>query len=873
MRPVARPVLAIAIAAAGAGTATPAARQTCTQPTIQRLGGTTQFTDSTSPALSADGRFAAFISRASLGAPDQVMVYDRVTCALEIASVASDESPGANSSEKPSLSADGRFVAFESRAINLAPPDANQFEPDVFVRDRLLGTTQIASLDSDETQSAPGRSTAPVISADGRFVAFISTATTFVPGDTNAEADIFVRDLVSGTTERVSVAADGSQGDTASNNGANSPAISADGRYVAFRTGMILTPGGVGGIYVRDRLLNTTVLASVNAAGVGLTFLSTNFALSADGRSVFFASTENNVVPGNPTCDGIYVRDLETSTTWCPALKPNGVPSSGASSPSVSADGRYVGFLSSAPHYVPGDTDGHVNAFLLDQVTGSIKMVSATVYGQPVEPANGVPIVISGDGQLVAFVSGSMLLVPGTVGGAFLVRWSELSSLPDANVLRNSSFGSGLQFWQVFSTPDPSYIVTDAASGVLQFYRVPPPVGTSNQAVVFQHTWAQLLPHAPIEARFRLGNSSTSRKRMSVLLHDGDFSDLSVCVFWLPPGAPDRDYIMRTHTTKRWSNATISFYAATAGSDGGFYRVDDVSVMYRPYQDDDVTACVDPTAPVAPGGADGTTLLGNGDFSSGLAPWTTFGQINWQITNGVFEFSRPLGTPAGVVLQPTGQALAANSIVTATLYLGNASAVRQRVTVLLHDNNFTDLSACTFWLPPGQLLAPYRMRTFAAQAWADATMSVYPATVGGGSWLRLDNASLRLTPGSPPQGTECIEPGADVPLTVEPDRASVEASRPGPAWQPMARDLGDVTNLRLAFYSLSTTSRSEAELQVSLDGVSWTTVATVPFSEDWQEVEIDLRAYAGAVLLVRLALDGDTLWPTGGGARYFRFGG
>jgi hypothetical protein len=117
-------------------------------------------------------------------------------------------------------------------------------------------------------------------------------------------------------------------------------------------------------------------------------------------------------------------------------------------------------------------------------------------------------------------------------------------------------------------------------------------------------------------------------------------------------------------------------------------------------------------------------------------------------------------SPAGVLLQATGQTMSANQILTATFELGNSSLVRKRVTVILHDNDFSDLSACTFWLEPGQPLSPYVMQTFATQSWLNATVSVYPATTGVEPWIRLDNVTFQRTPSAATTGTACIEPGA-----------------------------------------------------------------------------------------------------------------
>jgi hypothetical protein len=131
---------------------------------------------------------------------------------------------------------------------------------------------------------------------------------------------------------------------------------------------------------------------------------------------------------------------------------------------------------------------------------------------------------------------------------------------------------------------------------------------------------------------------------------------------------------------------------------------------------------------------------------------------------GVFEFFKLAGLPAGVLLQPTNQVMSNDQKIRATFQLGNSSALRQRVTVLLHDNDFSDLHACTFIIPPGQALSTYAMRTYVTEAWTNATISFYPSTVGTAptaQWLRLDNVSLiRTTTIS--TGTECFEPG-DVP--------------------------------------------------------------------------------------------------------------
>jgi uncharacterized delta-60 repeat protein len=445
-----------------------------------------------------------------------------------------------------------------------------------------------------------------------------------------------------------------------------------------------------------------------------------------------------------------------------------------------------------------------------------------------------------------------------------------LSSPPLTELARNGDFASGSSWWGWWATPDMSYIVWQVTDGVMKFHRVPPPPGTTNQAVILQLTNAPLLGGAPLVASFQVGNSSGVRKRISVLVHDSDFSDLSVCTFWLAPHTTLTTYGMETHTTRPWKNLTIAFYAASANvvGDTGFYEIDNVSVQYVPTASVTRTLCLDPTAPSPPGGADSETFLVNGDFQSGsVPPWNLFGAIQSRIVDGVFEFIKLPGTPAGVVFQATGRAIAANEILTATFELGNSSPVRKRVTAILHDIDFTDLSACTFWLEPGQSLSTYTYRAFATRAWTNATISVYPATVGLDPWIRLDNVAVRRTPSAAIAGVECLEPGdSSNALTVAgrraatPERAIRAAAGgvrgdirrqvtaglrvPGePGWRVM--DDG-----RLQF--MLPPSAHVRAIEVSADGDTWQTVLVVEPSEDWRAVTIVLDEIAEPVRYLRV---------------------
>jgi hypothetical protein len=464
------------------------------------------------------------------------------------------------------------------------------------------------------------------------------------------------------------------------------------------------------------------------------------------------------------------------------------------------------------------------------------------------------------------------------------------------DVATNGSFASGTTGWLQFGLPTQAAMISNVTGGVFQFQR------NGTQAVVFQETGLPVAANSPVQVQFQIGNSDPVRKRISVLFHDSDFADLSVCTFFLPPNAPLTTYTMRSRTTKAWGSATVSFYAATNGT-GGFYRLDNVNVQYTPAFSATQTLCIDPTVPAAPGGAAGPNLLANGAFSSaintGAEPrWNTFGQIASQVTGGVFQFRKLAGTPAGVLLQSTGQAMAANQIMTALFQLGNSSAQRQRATVIMHDQNFSDLSACTFWIEPNTPLRPYIYRSFATQGWANATFSVYPATTNGAEWLLLDDVSLQRTPAISIFGTQCTEPNAtadvmgdaalsapSLPFTVSFAPSTVDSREnavtldgdwlvdgfeagDADGWQAVAAaggrriltlaepfDLIGATTATLRLDSWLSGVSSRAFIEVSLDGDLWTPIHVVDPSDTWMPIERDLTAYAGTRLHVRFVFD------------------
>ena len=363
--------------------------------TITRVSSGDQGNSNSSyPSISADGRFVAFQSQANILVrgdtknPTDIFVRDLLTNTTIRVSVDSAGNQGNDSSYSPSISADGRFVAFGSKAFNLVPGDTNN-SGDIFVRDLLTNTTTRVSVGSAGNQGN-SNSSYPSISADGKFVTFSSDASNLVPGDTNNSGDIFVRDLLTNTTTRVSVDSAGNQG----NDSSYRPSISADGKFVAFSSNASnLVPGDTNNsddIFVRDLLTNTTTRVSVDSAGnqaIGISRAAPS--ISADGRFVVFNSTSTNLVPGDTNANGdVFVRDLSTNTTTRVSVDSAGNQGNGISfrPPSISANGRFVAFDSNdSSNLVPGDTNRVQDIFVVDltNTPSSINNSPNNINGTP----------------------------------------------------------------------------------------------------------------------------------------------------------------------------------------------------------------------------------------------------------------------------------------------------------------------------------------------------------------------------------------------------------------------------------------------------------------------------------------------------------
>ncbi|WP_235919339.1 Ig-like domain-containing protein [Heliomicrobium undosum] len=389
---------------------------------------------------------------------------------IERVSVGSNDSETNAESRFPTISADGRYVAFSSGAGNL--PGASSPFTQIYVKDKQTGEVTLISVN---TQGAPanGQSAVGSISADGKFVAFESYASDLVPGDTNGTYDIFVRDLVSGTTERVSVHSNGAEGSGASTR----PSISGDGRYVVFESissnlvdnDTNYTPDR--DIFIHDRVTHSTKRLSVDSYGNQVFGDCNSPYISQNGKFVVFASMAANFLPSDTdTKKDIFLIDLETGSFSMVSVSSSSVKGNDTSDhPSVSNDGRFIVFESVADNLVENDNNHERDIFLRDTVNNQTTRVSLSSAGQegtalkPSEMAH-----ISADGRYVVFSSYADNLVDNDTNGEYDVFLHELAS---GETTRLSLSGEGQEgnqeSWRPFISSNGRYVVFESLAGNL----------------------------------------------------------------------------------------------------------------------------------------------------------------------------------------------------------------------------------------------------------------------------------------------------------------------------------------------------------------------------------------------------------------------
>lgn len=390
------------------------------------------------PSLSADGRYVAFQSDAADVVPQDtngdtdIFVRDRQTGVVQRVSLAWNGMEARDDSACPSLSADGRFVAFASRAWNMYPGGANLGSPrwDVYVRDRQDESTvrlTVASGGGDPN----GDSGCPKISGDGSLIVFASEASNFVAGDTNGYPDVFLVERATGAITMLSVGVGGSSAASVE------PAISRDGSVVAFASranNLVTGPPmllGLSNIFAVElatgdiELISRSTTHPVTGAGHD----SRRPVLSADGRYVAFESWASNLVDHNTNGKVIYVRDRVAGTTSAIGVQEPTYLGCGANgdaycshgtshAPAISDDGRFVAFASGSKRLLPANLiDYGTSIYLADRVGGRLRRLSTDATGLAGEACSEEP-AISADGKLVAFRTASTGLIADDTNGA-----------------------------------------------------------------------------------------------------------------------------------------------------------------------------------------------------------------------------------------------------------------------------------------------------------------------------------------------------------------------------------------------------------------------------------------------------------------------
>ncbi|HTY88616.1 MAG TPA: hypothetical protein VMB80_14205 [Candidatus Acidoferrum sp.] len=434
--------------------------------------------NSVAPVLSPDGRYVVFTSAANDLTPGgnsfyalNVFLRDRVVGTTTLVSGNLSGTGGGNgNSTLGQASTNGQFVVFQSDASNLAPNDTNGVT-DIFIRDLMAGTTALVSVSTNGGQ-ANGASTDPVMTPDGRFVAFISSASNLVPNDTNGIPDVFVRNLVAGTNYLVSIGARPPLSST--NPIVATPVITPDGRYVAFfssATGLVSTVPvtSPGEVYVRDCVGNATTWVSTNAAAIVSATLGQSGKpayhprLSDDGRYVAFkagstltngatvileydtilaATTVANTNgigwylnyddnygpemtpdgrylalvqhegPSSLTTNSVHVWDTILAVDTLVSDSGSGVPANTTSyMPAISADGRFVAFLSNVTNLTANAVSAGYHVFRRDLQLSATQLVDVDTNGVGSTDDELTSLSLSANGQFVAFKSADGSLV------------------------------------------------------------------------------------------------------------------------------------------------------------------------------------------------------------------------------------------------------------------------------------------------------------------------------------------------------------------------------------------------------------------------------------------------------------------------------
>src|SRR5438132_4930631 len=392
-------------------------------------------------SLSANGRYVVFMSTATnlVGVSGaHVYRHDRTTGTTVLVTVSKTGTPSTAGGFAPSVSGDGRFVAFASAGSDFVDGDTNG-TMDVFLRDMNSGTTVMVSAaqtgaPADQGGALNNAAGAREVSDDGRYVTFTSAATNLVLTPNNGKQQVYVKDMLTGLVTRASVDAAGAAG----NDNSGVPALSGNGHVVAFRSEAAnfspLATSHTSQVFVRDLELATTTLESVTSSGaIFAAKPSTSPALSFDGHYVVF-ETQAQLDPrdrdGAFTYD-VYLRDRTMGTTVLASLSPNTFSGTDSRAPSISADGRWVGFHSMDDMLVAGDLNHTWDGFLYDRVTQTVSLASQNDAGQQANaPSTGTSLSADGRFALFASTASNLVTTPSSTGSQLYVHDMRTNEAP-----------------------------------------------------------------------------------------------------------------------------------------------------------------------------------------------------------------------------------------------------------------------------------------------------------------------------------------------------------------------------------------------------------------------------------------------------------
>lgn len=377
--------------------------------------------------ISTDGRYVVFSSHASNLVPDDtnavadIFMRDLSTGQTERVSLTRQGDEANNvtgfGSYHPAISEDARFVTFASMASNLVPGDVRNERFDIFLRDRLVGTTDKISL-SSERRTGNDESWRSAVSNDGRWVAFESLASNLVPEDFNETWDVFLRDRLEGQTILVSQSSSGEKGSDAS----FLHTITPDGRFIAFTSAadnlVADDSNGFEDVFVRDMWAGSTIRVNVSSAGEQTHGRVSGVSISADGRYVAFVGSAADLVAEPPEYRrSVYLHDRDADgngvfdepgkiETFRISNSPKGEAGNGDSlNTSISKDGRWIGFDSTSSNLVDDDRNMNSDIFLYDALTGRINLASVSTGNEQGMGGASEDPSVSGDGRVIAFES------------------------------------------------------------------------------------------------------------------------------------------------------------------------------------------------------------------------------------------------------------------------------------------------------------------------------------------------------------------------------------------------------------------------------------------------------------------------------------